>query len=267
MKYTIYLLLTSLLLASCGESKPNSTKKDESNKDRIEETSIDTIPEEIDQIWDYYGGAIGLYGEDVVVEISVNRGEISGGYWYLKHGKRLELTGEVAPKNNEWAISESYNGKVTGTFQLEERNDSLMGIWYAPGADSEAEEVVLKKLVSESKERIVPEFETYQFDHKIGIYNWETEDFDKEDATDEMKLTRIGEYVIFSYDVIGSNAHIGFISGIAETINEKKAIFYGEDVCELTIIFENNSVNVEESDCSYYRGMRAYFGGTLERVK
>lgn len=269
MKYTFSLLLfTGILFASCGDQSSEEKTSGTPNENPQQETDSDTSDVEPDKKWNYYAGVVGLYSEDVVVELSVENNTISGGYWYLKHGKRLELNGEISPKQNEWKITESYNGKTTGSFQLEERNDSLIGIWYAPKAGSEPQKVALRKLVSETEDRIDLDFETYQLKHDIDMYNWETEEFDTEEGTDEMRLVHIGDYVLFSYDVIGSNAHMGFINGVAKMKKSgNEAVFTGESDCELTIRFKDNAVIAEESDCQYYRGMRAYFGGQLERVK
>jgi hypothetical protein len=47
-----------------------------------------------------------------------------------------------------------------------------------------------------------------------------------------------------------------------------KAVYLGEEGCELSMTFEGNDITlVEEESCSYYRGMRAYFGGTLTKTK
>ena len=258
-----FYLLLFLVFVSCTENQQNDNEKASKEESSVQEEEENQPEEEIK--WDYYAGTVGLYGEEVVMQISVNKSDISGGYWYVKHGKKLTLSGQTVAKFDEWKFEESYNGKATGRFSVTNYGDSLIGQWFAPGKD-EGQEVNLKRIISDSEE-IELSFDTYTYSHVVPIFFGEEEDEEIE-VVDEFKSSRIGDYLLFSYEVTGTNAHTGHISGLAEMVNDNKAIFKGEMECELTIEFTDyKTVNVDETDCHYYRGMRAYFSGELKKVR
>ncbi|MCR9173608.1 MAG: hypothetical protein NXI10_13990 [bacterium] len=267
MKFT-YSLLLLLLLFSCQDE--NNDKNSESNKvespsqDQESATQVESDEETELKSFDYYAGTIGLYGEDVLVEINTDKNEITGRYWYLKHGRQIQLNGTTSAKGNEWQMTESVKNVVTGHMTLEKNGDQLSGQWYAPGKESDIQEVELQKVYSSENGKITPNFETYLYSKTISIYNGEEDE--EETASDELRLVRIGDYVLFQYFVIGHNAHVGHINGLAKMVSKNKAIFKGEEGCELSLTFDGKTVTaLEEESCSYYRGMRAYFSGTLTK--
>jgi len=206
----------------------------------------------------------------VILELSFSGDSIFGGYWYLKHGKKLTLTGKASPKSNQINLTESYKGKTTGKFVLINQEDSLVGSWVAPNNSATAQNVHLKRVLKDQESPFKPKFEKFVWEHEISIYNYNGEDEQsivREMAEDDMNLVKIGDFVLFNYTVIGSNAHVGYISGLAP-LKGKKAIYKGEKPCELSIEFVNEkTIKTDEDDCSYYRGMRAYFQGELKKVK
>jgi hypothetical protein len=270
----ICLLLTFTFLASCQQKKEQSSsdKPKESTSTHIEKVQPSAGTQEEDAIteapksYDYYAGTIGLYGEDVLMEVHSNDNNITGRYWYLKHGRQIQLSGTKSGKGNEWQLQESVKNVVTGNMTLAVSENELTGQWYAPGKKSQLQEVRLQKVYHTPDGPMQPNFETYTFEHIISIYNGEEDE--QEEAEDDIKLVRIGDYVLFQYFVIGHNAHVGHINGLAKMVSKNKAVFKGEDGCELSITFEGEKVSiVEEESCSYYRGMRAHFGGTLTKSK
>jgi len=265
MKY-YFLLLFGIFLASCSEDTEAKADKETKQQEKPEAPEkADSVTAETPKSYDYYAGAIGLYGEDVLLEINTKDLTIEGNYWYLKHGKRIKLKGTMAPKSNEWQIDESVKGVVTGHMTLRQKGDSLVGQWYAPGKESTLQSVALKRVLKGKEEKLSPDFETYERTKTITVYDG-TEDREEE-TTDDLRLVRVGDYVLFQYFVIGTNAHVGHINGLAEKISDNRAVFKGENNCELTLTFSGNQVVVSENDCSYYRGMRAYFDGALQKVR
>ena len=266
----LYTLFAATLLFSCQQSEDSKESNDtpDTSDKKEQESSEPKVQEkeETPKSYDYYAGTIGLYGEDVLMEVNSDDNTITGRYWYLKHGKQIRLSGTTSAKGNEWQVAESVKNVVTGNMTLEVNGDELSGQWYAPGKKSELQEVKLQKVYHSDAGTIEPKFETYQFTKTISIYNGEEDE--EEEATDDIKLVRIGDYVLFQYFVIGHNAHVGHINGLAKMKDKNKAVFKGEDACELSLTFDGNEVTVmEEESCSYYRGMRAYFAGTLKKTK
>lgn len=263
MKHFLALFLM-FLVASCGGGKENTETSQDNNSSK---TDQDTTEVEKKYEWNYYAGKVGQYYDEVVMQLAYDEGEVIGGYWYLKHGKKLTLNGTVAPKTGEITMEESYNGKTTGKFVLQKKGDMLTGSWYAPNS-KEPQEVELELVIKDKEEELELSFEKYQFKHTIWILGFDDED-EEEEAIDEFMGVRIGdEQLLFSYEVTGSNAHMGFISGLARFTSKNKAVFKGEDDCELTIEFTDaNTVSIQEDNCSYYRGMRAYFDGDLKKVR
>ncbi len=268
MKRYYYTFLLVFIFTSCQQEAPS--EKNEKNTDAPKEHSegeqsiLNEQPEETGT-YDYFAGTIGLYGEDVLMEVNQDERELTGRYWYLKHGKQIALEGTASAKSGEWQLTESVKNVVTGNMTLQLNDAVLTGQWYAPGRKSELQEVTMKKVFTSQNGPIEPAFETYENSKTITVYNGETDE--EQEASDDIRLVRIGEYVLFQYFVIGTNAHVGHINGLAKMQGNDKAVFSGEEGCQLSLNFEKNAITIlEDEDCSYYRGMRAYFEGTLKKV-
>lgn len=261
MKYIVILILLAFAFTSCGDNK-GKVENQEGQKAQEEISEKGSTEIEKSYEWNYYAGTLGFYGDNVVLEIAVDSNKIVGGYWYLKHGKKLTLTGETVPKSSEWKLTESYNNKITGAFVLENKGDSLIGTWSAPNS-KEAQPVALRRVLKNKTEQVPLEFEKYIQKHTIVVYGMD-EDMEEE-VQDAFLCVRLGNYLLFSYDVTGANAHMGFIDGLAQMKTENKAVFKGEMDCELTINFKGNTVEIDENSCHYYRGARAYFSGQLTK--
>lgn len=262
MKKVFYLLLV-IFLASCSNEKAAPKKEDKTPDKEIRVE--DTVIVEERKLWDYYVGTVGLYGEEVVMQIASDKDGITGGYWYLKHGKKLTLSGNAAPKSGDWSLEESYKGKTTGKFEVRNTGNTLEGLWYAPNSN-ERQEVHLSRIIEETEEELDLNFEKYTYDHSIAIY-YNGIDGETEDVTDEFRCVKIGDGILFYFDVIGANAHTGSIGGWAKFSSDNVAKFQGEEGCVLTIEFKDDkTVFIDEEDCNYYRGMRALFYGELKKI-
>ncbi|GAB5417985.1 MAG: hypothetical protein Crog4KO_14380 [Crocinitomicaceae bacterium] len=268
MKRYYYTFLLAFIFTSCQQEAPSIEKEKSSEAPKEPTEFAQTTPTKKMEdlgVYDYFAGTIGLYGEDVLMEINQEELELTGRYWYLKHGKQIALEGVASAKSGEWQLKESVKNVVTGNMTLQWKDGKLTGQWYAPGRKSELQEVALEKVFTSENGPIQPNFETYKNTKTITIYNGETDE--EQEASDDIRLVRIGDHVLFQYFVIGTNAHVGHINGLAKMQGKNKAVFSGEEGCQLSLNFENNAVTIlEDEDCSYYRGMRAYFEGTLKKV-
>jgi hypothetical protein len=265
----IYYFAFSILLgmASCQQNRPEKDSNSSDDQENTDPTDTTVVETEALKTYDYYGGTIGEYEEDVLIEINKDELALSGRYWYLKHGKPIQLQGDASSKANEWQLTEKSKNAVTGHMTLQLKGDSLIGQWYAPGKKSAVQKVVLKKISTSEAGQIEPKFEDFSFAKTISIYDYDTDESKDEEASDDIRLVRMGDYVLFQYFVIGSNAHFGHLHGLAKLQNPNKAMYYGEEGCELSMTFSKDQVVMaEDEDCSYMRGMRAHFGATLKRV-
>jgi hypothetical protein len=267
----LYITLFFFLIASCSsevrkEEKSVSTENTKTTAETSSNNQSNPIPESVVP-FSYFTGTLGLYDGQVLMELQITDSTFTGGYWYAKHQKRIELSGHYDPRLDIYLVKESYKDKHTGNFEFQMVNDTLQGHWYAPGKDSESESFLASAVVKDVEKPIQPVFATYEMKHPITIYMGEEEGNVKEEATDDCIVTRLNDIVLFSYSVIGINAHTGNIDGQA-TVKDGKAIYNGENSCQLQLTFNETSLDIEElGDCSYYRGARAYFGGTLKKVK
>ncbi len=265
MKIATFLLLLIFAVSCTSKSKDSrSTKQVKHHEQAVKSETTDlTSEQESPAFYDYYVGTLGEFGDGIIVEIRAENGAITGGYWYVKHGKKLTLTGTITPKSNRWKITESYNNKTTGNFDLIAKNDSLIGSWQSPDG-SRKEDLVLKRVLKET-ELHSPRFEKYEMKHLITIYDGARDT--PEEATDYLHLGIIDDVVLFNYWVIGTNAHIGNLSGIARKTSPSKATYTETSGCQLAFTFnEGKTIPIEEEGCEAYRGHRAYFGGTLTKV-
>jgi hypothetical protein len=264
------LLLFTLIIASCQNDSVSSEKgkKNTQNQDKTTSENAQTLSESeliIDTLeYSYFAGAIGLFEQEVLLELHCNEKTIEGAYWYLKHGKRIELKGSRSAKSNEWQLTERVKGKTTGHMTLVLKGDSLVGQWYAPEKKSEIQHVSLKRVLDNHAGKYDFTIDRYEREKQITMYDGQEDR--EETVTDAFRMIRIEDALLFQYHVTGTNGHIGTIDGLAEFVSDNRAIFRGEYNCALTITFTKDQVTVIEDDCSYYRGARAYFDGALQKV-
>jgi len=270
MKKSIVAIISLLIIAACSsDPKPTENK---AQAPVTEETvdSTDSIPETpaIDTNWNFYAGTAGLYDSQIVMELAFIDSTVYGSYWYSKHKKRIRLTGVFDEKDQKYVMDESHKGKVTGRITFRIKDDELVGRWYAPKSTGEGESFYCEKVVSDSKNHLNPVFDEYKFDHKIEVFNSELDEFDTEVASDHCMISKISnEKFMFVYDVIGHNYHVGYIEGIGTYLSSTTGQFTGEEGCTLKFNFGDQEVEIDETEsCDYYKGYRAYFGGTLVKT-
>ena len=222
--------------------------------------------------WHFYEGVIGIYEQQVVIELGIMEKQVSGRYFYARHQKFLALTGTIDTLSNTLRLTESYNGKTTGyiTCTMDE-NGNLEGSWSKKQDMSDPQPFSvkeLKELYLNEREQLNVFFNNFERKHVISVYNGISNVPSEEKVTDALRISHLNEtYFVFDYSVIGGNAHLGNIEGIG-TMQRRNRGLYTDSIhgCSLRFDFHTDSIVVsEEEDCSYYRGMRVHFGNTLYR--
>ena len=230
-----------------------------------------------DQVYDYtqiLSVNIGLYEEPgvMVLDHYVAQGEaahIDGYYWYNKHQKMLQLEG-FCDDEGWFYLTESYKGENTGYMEFTLEGNSEDAFWSISDASKERENFKATVLETRVNDDVYVEDHYYTFEHTITIYDGEGDV--EEEALNELHVSFINEkYLAFKIFVIGRNAHLGDVGGVA-IIEGDKAYYDNQgkeewDVCLLTFDLDSDQITVHEEDCSGYHGMNVYFDCTFERVE
>lgn len=259
--YSLILILP-ILLSSCASEvstdQPNEEFESESKKEQA--FNQNNVPDS----WAIYSGHVGLYGKHVIIELAVYGDSVKGTYFYSKHQKPLTLIGTIDSKNHIKA-KEMYKNKTTGYWEFNLSKGDIVGTWSKSESMIEPEGIIAK-LCDIERQDYQPEFETYQDKHIITFYNGV--DDDEEEVMDECKINWIDDkHFTFYYNVIRRNGHLGSIEGLAKIEEDGKGIFRDDESCELTFLFDHNTLEIAESQCDYYHGANAYFDGVLQKVK
>ncbi len=265
------LFLFFFLASSCGEN-PEGTEQETILPEESVNTTVaeerETAPDEdeTEHIWALYSGKLGDYDQHMIMELVITGTEVSGSYFYTKHQKSLSLNGTYDPSTSKVKVTESYKGKNTGYIEFDLMNGELSGHWMKKAGATETQPFKAK-LTGLDEADFNPVHSTYENPHQISMYNGDSDEI--EEVKDVLKISRIGgKYFSFYYSVIGSNAHLGNIEGLAEIDENGTGIFRDEYDCVLEFILSEKNVEISETgDCQPYRGYRAYFGGTLKKVK
>lgn len=264
------ILFLAFLLAACSENPENdvSTSNDEASTeaspDELEESpELEESAEE--RAWGVYAGKLGLYEQEVVMELIISGDKVSGSYFYAKHQKALQLDGTYDKASQKFVVTESYKGKATGYMEFDLIKGELNGFWMKKAGSKEKEDFKATLLPVDEKEFKVVH-SVYESKHEMTIYN-ATEEAEVEMVTDILKVSQLGKGLFaFYYSVIGGTGHLGSLDGLGETRNGKST--FQMDECELQFDFSSKNAEVHESgDCQYYRGARVYFEGSLKKIR
>lgn len=233
----------------------------------ITEESAPENPKLNNYKWLLISGNLGLYESTVMIDLKIQDGIVTGRYFYARHQKFLNLDGTI-DKNGTIKLKESYKGKTTGYFNLSTQKSEWKGTWSAKKDFSDPQNFKGKIVEAIEEASYTPKFERFKNDHTISVYNSEIQDGEQYDVTDDLMVNRISPTMItFYYHVTGVNGHIGSIEGVAHKNDNGIWIFKGEDNCTLTLEISDKEAIIEEDQCQYYRGARAYFDNTMKRVK
>lgn len=260
------------MFASCS-SDDKDVKQGNDEQAEVSQKSDDKPVTEIEEVagidstWNYYTGTVGMYDSQIIMELSFNGEDVNGSYWYSKHKKRLKLHGTFNEKDQTYSLTESISGKNTGGITFKKDGNNIIGKWQAPDKSFAAEAFFCEKVVTESDKHMAPKFQQFEFSHQIEVYNSEVDDMAIEDASDYLSLVKLNsEKFVFIYNVIGHNYHTGNIGGIGTYLTPGLGQFKGDEGCRVEFQFFDDHIEItEEVSCDYYKGHRAYFGGTLTR--
>ena len=177
----------------------------------------------------------------------------------------MNLKGSLNEETQKYEVVESYRGKITGKMKISLDKDlTLHAEWQSPKDKENVKSFVGELIDLPNNKKQNPTFTTYTFDHKIEVFNSEKDDFDLEDSSDDCKMMRVGQAIVFVYSVNGHNYHSGGIDGTIKLDKDNKGIFTGDEGCEMSFEIRKNELIIEElQSCEDYKGYRAYFGGTL----
>jgi hypothetical protein len=267
-----------ILLASCGDTQPKEEgEKTKVNEETITdslETEVVPVDDETENEWqEVVSAKIGDY-QEIALMVLKESGEnedgtvnVEGYYFYVKHQKKLQLSGVKDPISGKYVLTEFYKEKPTGymEFIIGDKNDES---FWSPANDTEDEqEMIVTQLVSGDPYELTIELNSGDFEnpHTIEFYQGEEEGWTEEDVIDELHITNVnGEFLLFDISVTGRNAHTGDASGLAIIDGyEAKWTEPFEDL-ECTLYFDlsrDGEITVTEENCDYYHGMNAYFDG------
>ena len=268
--------LTSLLaviffIMSCGspgKTQPNTEEVDKSpeNNTTVEDTETNITKAE-ESFWGLYEGEVGLYSQQVVMELSIKENTVTGSYFYAKHRKLLQLNGSIDGTTNKVKLEEKYKGKTTGYLEFIWDEDKINGSWSkSPSSEKESLELSLLPI---KKQEYNPSYIAYEKTILIdehGFDNHGNDSIFQEPRTNYIYISQLNESTFcFHYHVFGRNFHMGTIEGIAYKENDSHYVFKDKLGCELQFTKSEKTIDVNESNCETHHGAFAYFDGTLNK--
>jgi hypothetical protein len=218
------------------------------------------------------GGKIGKYPVEMeIAHIDALKASFDGRYRYLSQSTYLSIKGEIY--DGCIYIEESLDGKETGSFYLEIKQDSLVGKWVF---ESKCYDVLLKVNSGDYRQLIVKSFEEYSINTNTsmtGSYatggNW-INDYWFSDENPRLEIGFNGGYAVikdlgadsirFQVEVIcGPTYHFAMAEGTAIRMGDNY-IYQGEDsACVITITLSERKLRMEATasfQCGF--GARAY---------
>ncbi|MFK8037940.1 MAG: hypothetical protein AB8B74_06595 [Crocinitomicaceae bacterium] len=216
----------------------------------------------------YYAGIIDIYSSQIVMKLVANGNDITGTYYYSTRQKELQLKGQINLEDQSIELEESYKGKTSGYFSGYYSESSIKGTWKDAKNEDNSADFNLSKLSINSKTIVADKqkFKQYKLEHESGLYNSETDDYDLYTTEDKINISYIDHATFdFYYSVNGMNGHSGSIAGLANMKTEKEGYYTDQNGCELTFIFNKDTIEILASGCEDYSGMRAHFGGKLAK--
>jgi hypothetical protein len=216
---------------------------------------------------------VGMYQDVCVMVLNKHKANadhieaVEGYYFYLKHQKNLDLKGQLDLNTNVFALNEYYKGKQSGymEFNLTDKSENF---WTTNRTNGERQQLNAKLLVTsataESNDMVNARYENQHLVMDMSMPEGENTEM----AVDNFNATFINDdYLVFEYDVIRTNYHLGGIDGLAKKTKPNQYVFKGEEGCVLTINKTGKQLIIEDEGCGYYGGANVYFSGTLNQVK
>lgn len=209
-----------------------------------------------------------LGGYNTLYQLQVDGQSVSGYYTYLHQQKLIALEGSLDAAQEHFQLKEYYQGQQTGLHEFKFNQNQMTGNWRK--ADGAPPLELTGKLFNPNIENAQPKtpftFAEYELSSASEIYNIATDRAEPFTAENNLKVTKVGtKDIFFTYHVEGVNAHTGDLDGRAEKTGDSYTFSDGEE-CQITFQFLDKQAITQETNCSYYRGMRAHFSSTLELI-
>lgn len=292
----IFAFLPFLFLLSCGDDTSSENESVEVGTDTTTELEeftdeeLGEIPEELELMDEVMFSdpiqkevivcRIGQY-QDIAVMVLNHYSDdglmiepIDGYYFYLKHHKNLDLKGQMSFHPYYYSLNEYYKGNQSGFMEfaidLEDVNESFPNYWTTNRTNGERQKFTAEKIISGAPNEIKVDIVNTRYELVHNVADMTLPDGENlTEVSDYMNTTLINdEYLVFEYDVLRTNYHMGGIDGMAKRTAPNTYYFEGEEGCKLTLTTSGKEITVEDDNtCGYYGGANVYFSGTLKKIK
>ena len=188
--------------------------------------------------------------------------QITGKYFYLKHGKPIDVMGILHKTENKLKISESFEGKKTGYFEFS--SDKSRSNFWSAKKNGDSKEAATLVHACESKLSVPLSRSYFHRPHKtqdMGSLKGDGKIYDVEDWVWVTKLS--DGHIAFYVYVIGGNFHTGKWDGIAKSTSTENAYIHDSiDTasyrCVIPIFIKpKQSLTMKDVDCDGCCGHRA----------
>jgi hypothetical protein len=239
MKKTI-LLLVLILITSCK------------NSEKQKEISIDFVKTLEGKISDQF---------QIIMKLTSENGNINGNYFYKKVGGNIKLKGEI--KKNGAIILNEFDevGNQTGIFKgTIDENSKIVGTWSKPNGEKEMSFILLESNSSyETEQKTIKD--KNDITNLSGLYKSPYDD--GKTLIGEVKI-KILEGKKFSFEISIAETRtecFGGLEGIGIINDDGIGNYSGENCGNLSFKFRQNKLEITETDCAGYHGMRCTFDG------
>ena len=224
--------------------------------------------------WELCGGIeivaeIGDYSQPAILRIKVeDDGTVTGGYFYIKHKKILQLEGKT--DGNFVYLNEFYRKQKTGMISLN-LTDPYLSTWHGPNSDEQALfEVINIEYLDYDQFYQPAELMSFELSHTVYMYDGS----DDWITTDEVDLYTIGterssDNAYLRMSVTRSNAHLGGFNGLLSGRNwysYKYEFEIPECLVRIEVPPSKDYISVSE-ECRMCCGARAGLDGFYPKAK
>ena len=278
MKHLLLTTFTAALLAGCGEpgDKLSPRPQAESIKKTIP-TDFNTAKTTLENqlIHHLKSGdqciavaQFGIYESVAVLKLNpqpidsdIQHITIKGSYYYIKHGKKIELDGYLNTDFSRVVLKESYEGKITGHIQFS-GDDSAENYWQL----SESTEKDKANLIYiHSMDSVIGAGKIFRmyFENIFNVRDYsQPENSPLYEAKDSVWACKLPDNSLaFHINVTGDNFHLGGWNGIALPSKSSNVLihksFSNGSKCELKIELSiEKKITFKDVDCEDCCGLR-----------
>ena len=279
----ILITIAAVVLVGCGESadklspqpQAESTKKTIPTDVNVAETTLEN------QLIHHLKSGdqciavaqFGIYESVAVLKLkpqprvpNIKHIPIKGTYYYIKHGKKIELEGYLNTEISRVVLKESYEGKITGHIQFS-GNESAENYWQLPES-TEKEKANLIHLHSIDSVGGVGKIFRMYFENIFKVRDYsQPENSPLYEAKDSVWACKLPDNSLaFHINVTGDNFHLGRWKGIALPSKSSNVFihksFSNGSKCELKIdLSMEKKITFRDVDCEDCCGVRASLNG------